>query len=346
MSEENKNTKNQNGSKPRKNKKKLKKYLRSLFRDWDIKVMSYVMIVVVVISVIAATVAWFTFFRNNRISGMGISVGSADSGLKVAMDSNGPDIDDLKAIQGTDSVEFSINMPLFDNVENYMSPQKTATDGSIIATSAPISKMAPGVYGEVTMYLTSLNQQVDQFRITPSILLTYSDDSSDRMDETTWTVSGPAVEENDTKGDNDTKKAMRQLVQGHILFFKERKLEENGTYTYSGQISPKGDGTLDFGPLEDTLEFDAQNNKGIEKMVTVYWCWVYEYDELPDGMKTAVVSEGHKYRKQLFSDEDVTENENWSNEDTYRLTQLYDYADTKIATNVKSMRFHFRVDGY
>ena len=345
MSEENKNTKNQNGSKPRKNKKKLKKYLRSLFRDWDIKVMSYVMIVVVVISVIAATVAWFTFFRNNRISGMGISVGSADSGLKVAMDSNGPDIDDLKAIQGTDSVEFSINMPLFDNVENYMSPQKTATDGSIIATSTPVSKMAPGVYGEVTMYLTSLNQQVDQFRITPSVLLTYSDDSSDRMDETTWTVSGPAVGENGTKGDNEIKKAMRQLVQGHILFFGKRTEGEDGTYSYSEPISPNGDGTLDIGPMTGNLDFDEQGN-GKETKVTVYWCWVYEYDELPDDMKNAVVAEGHKYQKQLFADEDVTENENWSNEDTYRLTQLYDYADTKIATNVKSMRFHFRVDGY
>ena len=342
MSENNKEMKNQNGNKPHKNKKKLKKYLRSLFKDWDLKVMSYVMIVVIVVSIIAATVAWFAISSNNKVSGLGITLGNANGSLKIAMDPNGPDVDELKAIDGSDSVEFSINMPLFDNVEHYMSTPKTATDGSILATSGPVSKLAPGVYGEVTMYLTSLDQQITHFRITPSILLTYIDGSSDRMDETTWTVSGPAVGEDATKGDNDTKKAMRQLVQGHILFFGNRTLESDGTYSYSDPISPNGDGTLNIGPMVGDLGFDSQNNKGIEKAVTVYWCWVYEYDELPEVMRSSITT----YQKQLFATGDLAENEDLTKAEPYRLTQLYDYADTKIGTNVKSMRFHFRVDGY
>lgn len=325
---------------------RISRGIRSFFRDWDIKVMTYVMLILASVALIAATVAWFTNFHYNAAGGIGMALGDCDS-LKIAIEPGGADIEELKELPGNpDSIEFSMDMPMFDNVESYMAQeQQVATGGIIHSETVKRSKLAPGVYGKVTMYLTSLNSQIDYFRITPSILLTYSDDTFDTMDESSWEIIPP-------ENDNDVKASMRKLVQGHIMFFKEReKVYDNDgkkwKYLYSGQIFPEKDEDLNIGPLEDSLEYDNDNHIGIEKKVTLYWYWAYEYADVPENIQEAVKgTDSSIYAERFFAEADLAADEDLTQGSGVRLTQLYDFADTRIGESVKSMKFHFRVDGY
>ncbi|MDD6070235.1 MAG: hypothetical protein PUC12_05375, partial [Clostridiales bacterium] len=56
--------------------------VRILLKDWDIKVMSYVMLVIVMIAMIAATVAWFLYFKVVAVSNMSMTTADCEV-LKV-----------------------------------------------------------------------------------------------------------------------------------------------------------------------------------------------------------------------------------------------------------------------
>ena len=95
---------------------------RYLLKDWDIKVMSYVMIVVVSVAMIAATVAWFTYFRVVAVSNMGLTAAGCES-LKVEVKQGTTDDGSVKFVEleegEEDSVFVDLDMPVFDNVEQY-----------------------------------------------------------------------------------------------------------------------------------------------------------------------------------------------------------------------------------
>jgi len=309
---------------PQKQNKGIICRFRFLFRNWDTRIMVYVMAIVTCIAIIAATVAWFTYYRIISARNMGLATADCES-LKVALETGGQDIADLEA--AGQSVIVDLNMPYFHNVESYASE-----------TGEVKSKLAPGVYGEITLYLTPLNQEINHYRITPAVLLTYNDGSCDQVDENGILI--PSVEYD--------KEKLRNLVQGHILFYSERTLttvEGKYVYSYSGQIMQNREGAM-----EDTLEFDLQHHTGIEKPVTIYWYWPYEYGDIPketqEKIKLTEDSSSGGLDWDMFfyleNDDEVLP----SSTDTVRLTQLYDYADTKIGTYVKSIKIQLKVDGY
>lgn len=290
------------------------------FRNWDTKIMVYVMAIVILIAVIAATVAWYAYYRIVSAKNIGVASASCES-LKVALESGGDDVAELEA-KGQ-SVLVDLNIPYFHNVESYIENGKTK------------SKLAPGVYGEITLYLTSLTKEINHYRIIPITLLTYDDGSRDQVDGNGNLV--PAA----TPG----AEVLRKLVQGHVLFYRERTSSIVGgrqEYTYSGQILQEKSGAL-----EGELVFDSQRSVGEETQVTIYWYWPYEYGDISSETQAKIKQQSDSSTEGLDWDMfffDPNADKGLSVIDD--MTLLYDYADTKIGSSVRDIKIQLRVDGY
>lgn len=273
--------------------------MKKIFRDWDIKVMSYVMLVVTATCVIAATVAWFTSHAAVSVNNMEIKTASTEV-IRVAVVAGGEDIDSIRA-QG-EAVEMSLKMPQFYNVSGQENEKV----------------LAPGVYGTITLYVTALKPEIGKCKVIPSFFgtngekegLTYVDVINELAD----------VEAEKT--------LLKNLVQGHILFF-ETCTTENGVVTYSNQLTTES-------PIIRTLEWDDNAQAGIEEEVTIYWYWPYEYEDIPQEIKADIED-----ARELFFEPDKDETGNYSD------SKLYDYADTRIGSYIENVKFHVEVSaGY
>ena len=97
----------------------------------------------------------------------------------------------------------------------------------------------------------------------------------------------------------------------------------------------------------------------VEKEVVVYWYWPYEYENLSSSikqsiklstvgsLKTIVDDETSPKYKKLVKYFDIDKLKEIANDSiSWNETQLYDYADTRIGTYVKSIKLHLEVKGY
>lgn len=238
--------------------------LKELFQDWDVKVMSYVMLVVIMIAMIAATVAWFTHMTSVWASGLGITTASSDS-LKVEVKQgkdakNNPQFVEVKEGE-EDSVLVDLDMPLFDNVETYTvsgnglltgSGEETAGEATGDA-SKKVNKLAPGVYGSVTLRLTALRPEVDHFKLAPEVLMTYIDDTSDvdpssgSGDSSAETTGSTGTDEGGASSgagetglvSSEIKDELKNLVIGHVQFFAKRAEITSPATVEEGSVTVK-----------------------------------------------------------------------------------------------------------
>lgn len=340
--------------------------LRVLFQDWDIKVMSYVMLVIVMVAMIAATVAWFTHMSSALAAGLGITTASNESlKVEVKQEKNTAAAENSQFVEvregEEDTILADLEMPVFDNVESYEAPVNAASGGSTESSTQTVSKLAPGVYGSVTIRLTALRPEVDHYKITPSVLMTYVDGtvssgiSASGSEESTGTVTG------------EMKTQLENLVKGHMLFFEQRV---NITDSSTGKVIVNGeekeisdyvhcdkyifynmnaDNKLaplsNNNPLTGALSWNSSTNEGNSEAVTLYWYWPYEYTNLSSGIQSTIQLSGTSSDdRKLYFDQDRMQE--MSTGIQWTETQLYDYADTKIGTYVKSMKLHFEVEGY
>lgn len=258
--------------------------MKEIFRDWDLKVMSYVMLVVTATCVITATVAWFTFSVSASVQNMEIKTGDAEI-IKVAVVTEGEDVDTIRAT-GKEP-EATITMPVFTGVTQ---------------TEENTKVLAPGTYGSVTLYITPLKTDITACKILPSFF------GSDGEEYGLTYLNQDLTD--------DEKLVIEQLVRGHILFFSEYDEE---TKEYSGLITEDS-------PVQYKL------NKNVENQITIYWYWPYEYEDLPNGVE-----------KWLSFEDDYMLFDPEKSEDEYTKSRRYDFADTKIGSNVESVKFHFEV---
>ena len=366
---------------------------RYLLKDWDIKVMSYVMIVVVSVAMIAATVAWFTYFHVVAVSNMGFTAADCES-LKVEVKkgvTNDGAYNFVELQEGAeDSVFVDLDMPVFDNVEQYEitvggtetsdeeqsgSENEDSSQENISTTTQKVSKMAPGVYGSITVRLTSLNKDVNTYRITPATLFTYIDGTSDYVKETGNVGTGVTLDED--AGDvstggvpTDEIAVLQQLAKGHILFFKDREEITDSTattITIDGNEKQIADYTHNkkyvyYNQIENDsymtgkLTWNDEENEGKPVVVTLYWYWPYEYDNLGTTIQSSIKlpedsgsntldSIVSDEKRLMYYDKDKMQ-EIEKNNISWNETQLYDYADTRIGTYVSKIRIHLKVDGY
>lgn len=313
--------------------------LRVLFRDWDVKIMSYVMIIVVMIAMIAATVAWFVYYKTATVKEMKFASASCDA-LKVEVRQGDNPITYVEVTKdNTDTISAYMDMPVFKNVESY----NIAEEGQ---EEKFVSKMAPGVYGSITIRLTSLNKLINHYKIKPETILKCSE----------------SMQENEDIVEN--------LAKGHILFFSdyveiqkdaEGNLPENITidgnpdslanYTHNSKYVYYNQ--IEYGEfIEGELEWDDEQSEGVPKEITVYWYWPYEYTNLSNSIKTSIelpitpedipgiINENRlKYFDKSKMQEII------DNKGSYNETQLYDYADTRIGTYVENIKLHVEVIG-
>lgn len=109
------------------------------------------MMVLIMISLIAVTIAWFVLSNRAQVKGMNLKAGDAEY-IRVAVSENGPDV--LELAESERYVE--IGMPTFANTKT--------------------GQMAPGTYGEMKLYITALNPVVDGCSISVNSVPEYVDE--------------------------------------------------------------------------------------------------------------------------------------------------------------------------
>lgn len=339
--------------------------VRHLLKNWDVKVMSYVMVVVVMIAMIAATVAWFLYFKVVAVSNMGMTTADCEV-LKVEVKQGTTQVNNktepnfVEVKEGDEStVLVDLDMPVFDNVE--------PVEGMSTDSTTKVSKMSPGVYGSLTIRITPLSREINHYKITPEAIFNYVDSVNVVLEGNT---------PSDTQTD-DNVKILQALAKGHILFFENRldrtkddagnlntyimidgesvlveKYTHNQKYVFVNPISMDN-------PMTGDLSWDNDNNTGNSLPITIYWYWPYEYNNLSSGIKNSVTLPSTAELNTIVNDEtsqkykdfvkyfDIDKMKEIVNDSiSWNETQLYDYADTRIGTYVKSIKLHLKVDGY
>ncbi|MDY5576000.1 MAG: hypothetical protein SPF70_00765 [Lachnospiraceae bacterium] len=308
--------------------------LKEELENIDVKIMGHVLTIVLLISVIAATVAWFSMSAWAKMSRMQLR--SADStDIEISLKS-GDEWEDVGSILSNDSTAgFTISMPSFSNIYDKNGNPVTSMDSGI---------MAPGVYGEFSFYVKSVNDKFDACDISIIKLFEVSEDV-------------------DTE--SETYRQIEKMLDGHILCFGNRD-KVNGKYVYSSYLS------------EDTFITVSNLQPGTEQKVTIYWVWPYEYQNLAED----VFADGNRSRPlfvlpeksefESMTDYDLSTKEtmsgkvsisqvfdwtkfsaeicNYLNEDSAikqaeYLSDWYDYGDTLIGNYVTGLSYQVIIKG-
>lgn len=323
--------------------KSIIKRLMSRLEFADIKIMSFVLTVVVLVCIIAATVAWWTFSDTVGISGLSMTSSSTES-VEISLSKDEwvnilepGSIDVSSGLHVETQEKIDISMPAFENIYDTQGNPVTQVNSGIVA---------PGVYGSFTFYAKSINTYFKKCQVNISKVLDV------------------VVEDDENLTDE-----VNQLFSGHILSYAVVD-DDDSNYIY---VSDK-----EFLPLE----FQFQDGESDIRKVTVYWVWPYEYKDvagitttigditigdeenpvelfdvpepLPDELSMSLGNEkadGYKLSpNQLFEwkrYEQTISRYKESDEATKAelLSDWYDYGDTLLGTYVENMMFHITVRG-
>lgn len=256
---------------------------------------SAVMLVVSVLVLISVTIAWYTG-NQDRPTVTGMQMSAAEVGeIKIALAPGGEDIKNLS--ETTKYADTGLN-ELTINIEK-------DAQGNV--------KIAPGTYGKITFYVTSMDVSVRSCKVVPMVQIQQTADgiwypvsiaedsgipeAPDRLDA----ASAVLLEELYTIVHGKKAAGVQPAKTRHISFFKD----EAGTQEID-EATPY------------LVEWSADEAAAkTEKPVTIYWKWHYEYPFTAE--ETATLNQTEKSIK-------INE---------------YDTEDTKLGNHVKNMRFHF-----
>lgn len=147
------------------------------------------------------------------------------------------------------------------------------------------NQMAPGAYGKIVFYITPLKKSVRSCLVVPTLNPGYEE--------------GVDVSEESTVMINNMEKNILDVLEEHFDFFEDEAMTKP---------------VDEIVPMSVSLEWDAVNEVGIEKEVTMYWKWHYE-DPQAEEMEAGEEKEAVIYD--------------------------YDMEDTWIGTHLDTMSFHF-----
>lgn len=309
----------------------------------DIKIMGFVLTVVVLVCIIAVTVAWWTYSDKAGMTGMSMTSSSTES-VEISLSQeewiNILEPGSVSAVPGLHvktAEQIDISMPAFDNIYDASGNSVTTVNSGIVA---------PGVYGSFTFYVKSINSLFSSCELNISKVLDVA------------------------VGDDETlKKELDLLCSGHILGYGVVD-DDTSNYIY---VSEK---------KSLPLQFQFHDGESDIRKVTIYWVWPYEYKDIAGTTlqigDTGIGNETHPNR--LFSvpaelPDELDENKGtasaagyqlapnqmfeWNRYKqtitTYResdeatkaelLSDWYDYGDTLLGTYVDNMLFHITVRG-
>ena len=247
------------------------------------------MMILIMVSLIAVTIAWFILTNRAQVNGMKLQAGGTEY-IKVALEAGGQDVLELEG----EAKYIDVGMPTFANTR--------------------AGQMAPGTYGEMKLYITALSPMAKGCNIRVEHIAEYVETVVDD-------IQNPEAA-------NDvgitTKSEIDKLLKGHIQLYSQCIEDGNGEKIYSGLITDKE-------PLVVPLEHN------VEKMVSIYWVWPYEYTDLTQES----LDEFSIDKEQLFdADKYEIDVDELSGYDLKDYISFYDYGDTKIGLNVKDIHFH------
>jgi len=219
-------------------------------------VASLVMTIVSVMVLIGVTIAWFS--SSDRVFSKGMRVKAAElSSVKIALTPGGEDISELAKDDVPDNEFAEIGLEDLINVEN--------------------GKMAPGVFGDVTFYVTP-EEGVTRCAVVPVVQI--------QQGTGTWypdIIGG-------TEGD-DTIQELCEQVGRHISFYSDEAM--------TAEITEGNPYVLTWSTIE-------------EKTAVIYWKWHYEYPFTTEQNETLSAGE-KKALIDLYDIEDTNIGKNVSN---------------------------------
>lgn len=275
-------------------------------------IMSLVMVVLAGVVIVTGTIAWFVIKNMPRIENLKLETDGLPAlcvDVKIepyTVDLNQEAItysdfytnEELKtseyATLSSDGVNYDITRMSLAMADD--NADVTICLGQEEMNSLEPNKLAPGAFGKVTFYIKSVNTVIGKYRIEVAPQPLYASDTYEE----------------------ERKQELQKLVEDHIRFYKECLVDEfdPNSRTYSERIlCEEGEG------LEGTLVRDT------EQVATIYWCWPYEYTDIP-----AESVSGGNGMPTVYST-------------TSTDVESYDLGDTQIGNYVINIRFSFAVIG-
>ena len=202
-------------------------------------VASFVMTIVSVMVLIGVTIAWFS--SNESVFAGGMKVKAADlSSVKIALESGGEDISELMKDDDPNNEFADIGLEDLINIET--------------------GKLAPGVFGKITFYVTP-EAAVTKCSIVPLVQI--------RQGTGTWypDLAGG------TEGD-ETIQTLCEQVSRHITFYSDEAMT-----TVIDEEAPYQLAWTEAGEAET------------EKVAVIYWKWHYEYPFTAEEEETLTSAE-------------------------------------------------------
>lgn len=293
------------------------------------QIMLISLILVVLVIMFGATVAWYAAYSPVDILSAEFDVddlgdlyvwvqvenhsGENNSGENNSGE-NSSDYIKLREVGVGDDVRFSIDMNIVaqDNIENHT--------------------LAPGAFGQVKFKIESKSATTTGYKI--NIM--------------------PMANVLNVPGNQLTDEEMMKLITSHIKFYAKCDKREDGTRVYSNPILYSGeckfdyenlsDSTISGSFLQDTLEENDYDyvyrdgltgniQKGEEKYITLYWYWPYEFSDIPECLHSFEPDSIFYSEYEKFAGKSLA----WS-------IESYDWDDTYMGNFASDLKFHFDVE--
>lgn len=238
-----------------------------------------VMSILSILMLVGFTVAWFSGDLGAALA-KGMQLRAEEQGdIRIALKEGGADISTLEG----ENKYVNVGLEELNNIE-------------FVENGVKVYKMAPGAYGQVVFYVTPLKQDVGSCTVVPEVRLKDKDGNLVAQDSDVY-----------------------RIANEHIIFYYYKTGETTPTLLNMTTVSGK-DGTR-VTMRESAvfpLEWDSTANTGIEKKITLYWRWDYEYptDRVLPSYEGSHLSDAEKKNQ-------------------------YNLEDTTIGNEIKHMNFHF-----
>ncbi len=238
-----------------------------------------VMSILSILMLVGFTVAWFSGDLGSALA-KGMQLRAEEQGdIRIALKEGGADISTL---EGEDKY-VNVGLEELTNIE-------------FVENGTKVYKMAPGAYGQVVFYVTPLKPDVGSCTVVPEVRLKDKDGNLVAQDSDVY-----------------------RIANEHIIFYYYKAGKTTPTLLNMTEVSG-ADGTR-VTMRESAvfpLEWDSTANTGIEKKITLYWRWDYEYptDRILPSYQGSHLSDAEKKNQ-------------------------YNLEDTTIGNEIKHMNFHF-----
>lgn len=280
-------------------------------------ILSAVMCVLLAVVLVTATYGWYALNNTDKAYGLDLKTGG-DGGIKVAIVKGGDDImvaEDIKRIEEDGKIIARIPISLYDL--NYENIEK--------------GKIAPGAWGDRTLYITSLSESIRSYTI--RVQFEYMPDGDESAGELT-----------DEEKQNAEK--VKEMIMDHFTIYQTKTTRKVGDEEIVSFEDP-----LTLYSIESDQETTGSNQKmveargslqfNVEKPVKLYWVWNYELTDIPEFWEL------ERFSNYKFIDAiDPTDGSVILNDVEVRKgVRKYDEEDTELGNYLDHIYFNIFVEG-